>query len=163
MKHFLTALKHVLFCQIICWGIFMLFDEEIPFLPFSGEPDLALIVGIIILVIYLILYYAYLPKTIKKKELSSLKYNTFLFIIWNITTILIAYALITLVDNNFLHVCTGDGWACFLNGLEYYIYPIIQSGLSALILFINLIIVIYKAIKKRITESNSKNQNYAHE
>lgn len=148
MKEFAKAIKCVLICQFLCWGIFILCDES-KFISQSSSEGIATISGIILLISLLIIYFIFANNIIKKHSMNSKKFNIFLFISWVITSILVMFVLISLVDNKYLHVCQGSGWDCFLNGIEYGLQGIFMVILAILILIINLIIKFYRFITKR--------------
>lgn len=148
MKEFLNALKHILIFQLISWGLFTLIDEN-TFVSQSIAENIAFTVGLIIQVIILVIYFIYTNKGVKKTNLNLIKYNIFLFILWNAISILITTGLVYLVNNGYLHICQGTGWDCFLNGIEYMLYGLSMIVLSLLILLIDVIIIIYKYIVKR--------------
>ena len=147
MKEFINAIKCTIICQLLCWGIFIICDENKQISQSSAE-SLAIISGIIMLVILLVIYFISVNKYIKNKNMNSIKFNVILFTLWSVTSILITYGLISLVDNKILHVCQGDGWACFLNGIEYAVEGFFMIALVILILCIKIIIVLYKYITK---------------
>ena len=148
MKELLKSLKHVLVIQLISWGLFILIDEN-TFLSQSTAENLAFTIGLIIQLLILVIYYIYTNKEVKKNDLNLIKYNIFLFIFWNILSFLTILGFTYLVNNEYLHICQGTGWDCFLNGIEYMLYGLSMIALSLLILFIDLVIVIYKWIIKR--------------
>ena len=80
--------------------------------------------------------------------MNSKKFNTIFFFLWSVTSILITFGLLELVDNKILHVCQGLGWSCFLNGIEYAIEGFFMITLAVLILIIKIIIISYKYITK---------------
>lgn len=145
-KEFIKALKCVLIYQLICWGVFILCDEN-KFVSQSTAEGNAIIGGIILLIGLLILYFVYVNKFIAKNNLNSKKFNIFLFILWVITSILISFILLNLVGEH-LHICRGEGWDCFLNGIEYGLQGIFMVWLAILILIIKIIIKFYKKITK---------------
>lgn len=145
-KEFIKALKCVLIYQLICWGVFILCDEN-KFVSQSTAEGNAIIGGIILLIGLLILYFVYVNKFIAKNNLNSKKFNIFLFILWVITSILISSILLNLVGEH-LHICRGEGWDCFLNGIEYGLQGIFMVLLAILILIIKIIIKFYKKITK---------------
>ena len=147
MKEFINAIKCTIICQLLCWGIFIICDEN-KYISQSSAESLAIISGIIMLVILLVIYFISVNKYIKNKNMNSIKFNVILFTLWSVTSILITYGLISLVDNKILHVCQGDGWACFLNGIEYAVEGFFMIALVILILCIKIIIVLYKYITK---------------
>ena len=146
MKEFTKALKCVLIYQLICWGIFILCDEN-KFVSQSTAEGNAIINGIILLIGLLILYLVFINKFIAKNNLNSKKFNIFLFILWAVISILISSILLNLVGE-YLHICRGEGWDCFLNGIEYGLQGIFMVFLAILILIIKLIIKIYKYFAK---------------
>ena len=147
MKEFTKSIKCVLLYQIICWGLFILCDEN-KLISQTLSEEIAMITGIIVLIVLLIIYFIFSNKYIKKNNLDSKKFNILLFIIWIISSISIMFVLFNLVENEYLHVCDGSGWDCFLNGIEYGIEGILMIFLAILILIIRIIIMFYKYIVK---------------
>lgn len=144
IKTFFSAIKWGLLFQAICWGSFILFDEN----SFMGE-GAAIICGIIILIGVLVFYLLKANKYLKKNKFKPLMFNIILFIFWVISSFAMTTLLLELVNNGYLHVCGGDGWDCFLNGIEYFFYGLFMVVLAILIILINIIIMIYKFIKKK--------------
>ena len=147
MKEFIKALKCVLLSQLLCWGIFILCDEN-KFVSRTTAEHIAMIVGPILLIMVLILYFVFKNKLIQKNKLNSKKFNIFLFIIWIIFTILIYFILEFLVGE-YLHICDGYSWTCFLNGIEYLLYAVLVFLFPILTLIISLIIKLFKFIKTK--------------
>ena len=147
MKEFINAIKCTIICQLLCWGIFIICDEN-KYISQSSAESLAIISGIIMLVILLVIYFISVNKYIKNKNMNSIKFNVILFTLWSVTSILITFGLNSLVDNKILHVCQGSGWSCFLNGIEYAVEGFFMIALVILILCIKIIIVLYKYITK---------------
>lgn len=79
--------------------------------------------------------------------MNSKKFNIFLFILWVITSILISYILLNLVGEH-LHICRGEGWDCFLNGIEYGLQGIFMVWLAILILIIKILSNFIKKLQK---------------
>lgn len=148
MKEFLNALKCTIIFQLLCWGCFVICDEN-KFIPQSSAEDLALSSGLLILVILLFVYFLFANKYIKSNNMNSKRFNIILFFLWTISSILIMFESMNLVSNNYLHVCQDTGWDCFLNGIEYGIEGFFMVVLAILILIIKVIIMIYKHIKKK--------------
>lgn len=147
MKEFFQALKYCTLLQILCWIVFIALDEN-RFINQSNAELLALFGGIGLLLAIIILYFLKSNKIIKKHQLSSIKFNISLALIWNILSIFISIFLLVLIDKGLLHICRGDSWACFLNGIEYVLYPILMIVVVILVVIIKKIIKIYKYFKK---------------
>lgn len=147
MKEFINAIKCTIICQLLCWGIFTICDEN-KYISQSTAETLAMISGIIILIILLTIYFIYSGRYIKNNNMNSIKFNIMLFSLWSASSILITYGLISLVDNKILHVCQGSGWACFLNGIEYAVEGLFMIALVILILCIKILLFLYKYITK---------------
>lgn len=147
MKEFLEALKINILFQVVCWGIFILCDEN-KLMHQSSAVSLAINTSIIILLCIIILYFIYINKYIEKKNIKSIKFNIWLMFWWIITTIATMFYLLMLVDKKILHVCTGTGWSCLLNGFEYGIQGFLMLTLAAIIIIIKIIIMLYKHIRK---------------
>lgn len=150
MKEFTRSLICVLLSQLVCWGAFILCDEN-KFISQNTAEHMAMIVGSILLILILVLYFVFKNKFITKNKLNSKKFNIFLFVIWQISTILIYFVLESLIGK-YLHACTQKSvldWSCFLNGIEYLLYGILSFLLPVLILIINLIIKLFKYIKRK--------------
>ena len=147
MKEFINAIKCTIICQLLCWGIFIICDEN-KYISQSSAESLAIISGIIMLVILLVIYFISVNKYIKNKNMNSIKFNVILFTLWSVTSILITFGLNSLVDNKILHVGQGSGWSCFLNGFEYIMEGFFMIALVILIIIIKLIIFLYKYFTK---------------
>lgn len=147
MKEFIKAIKLVIIYQFICWGTFILCDEN-KFILQSTVSGIAIVSGILLLISILILYFVFINKFIEKNNLNSVKFKTFLFILWVIFSIVISSIFVNLITNGYFHICQTTGWDCFLNGFEYFLYGIFMVLLVILILIIKLIIVFYQRIVK---------------
>lgn len=152
MKEFIDAIKCTLICQLICWGLFIICDENKLMLQTNAE-ELALICGIGTLIVLFIVYFIYADKYVKNNNMNSIKFNIILFFLWLATSSLTTYGLCILVDNNILHACYDSGWACFLNGIEYLIEGFFMIVFALLVLIIKITIIfclyIVKVTKKR--------------
>lgn len=148
MKEFINAIKCTIICQLLCWGIFIICDEN-KYISQSAAEVQAMISGIIILILLLTIYFIYSGRYIKNNNMNSKKFNIMLFSLWSASSILITCGLCSLVDNGILHVCRQSGWwPCFLSGIEYGLEGIFMIALVILILCIKIIIVLYKYITK---------------
>lgn len=67
-------------------------------------------------------------------------------------TVGMIYFTIYFVDIDYLHYCGGDGWDCFLNGIEYLFHGFFMVILSLIIGVIKIFICIYKFIKNRLNK-----------
>ena len=147
MKEFINAIKCTTICQLLYWGIFIICDEN-KYISQSTAESLAIISGIIMLIILLVIYFIFVNKYIKNKNMNSIKFNVILFTLWSATSILITYGLCSLVNNKILHVCQGSGWSCFLNGFEYIMEGFFMIALVILIIITKIIIFLYKYFTK---------------
>lgn len=147
MKEFINAIKCTIICQLLCWGIFTICDEN-KYISQSTAESLAMISGIIILILLLTIYFIYSGRYIKNNNMNSIKFNIMLFSLWSASSILITYGLISLVDNKILHVCQGSGWACFLNGIEYAVEGLFMIALVILILCIKILLFYINILQK---------------
>lgn len=145
MKEFLQAMKYCILSQILCWGLFIILDENMLTNQSNAETS-ALFVGLGLLILILVLYFCNSNKLIKKYQLNSIKFNVSLTFIWIGLSLITSKFLLDLVDKHVLHICSG--WYCFLNGIEYGLYAILMIILVIIILIIKLIIKIYKHFKK---------------
>lgn len=139
-KVFPTILLIISIIQFGLWGLFVFCDEFI-------ATDFAVISGIVFLIISVVIYFAIENKLIKKLDITRIKFTINALIIWNVLNIIIAIPLNVLVDKGILSYCSGGGWGCFLNGIEYLIFPILVAIASLVILFCKLIFLIYKKLK----------------
>ena len=151
MKEFISAFRCALIFQLICWSVFILFDEN-KYISQSSAESLAITSGIIILIILLFIYFIFMDKFIKRNDMNSKIFNAYLFLIWSLLSIAIMFGLFYLIDNKYLHVCQSTGWGCFLNGIEYGLEGFFMISLAILIIIVKFIITIYKYI--------TKNKNY---
>ena len=97
MKEFINAIKCTIIFQLLCWGIFIIFDEN-KYISQSTTESLAIISGIIILIALLVVYFIYSDKYIKKNNMNSYNFNIILFSSWSATSLLVTYGLIYLVN-----------------------------------------------------------------
>ena len=151
MKEFINAIKCTIICQLICWGVFILCDENkyiSQYLSYSCAETVAMNSGIVILIVLLVFYFISANKYVKNNNMNSKKFNIILFFLWSATSILITLVLTSLVANNVLHVCQESGASCFLNGIEYVAEGFFMVALAVLILIIKIIIIFYKYITK---------------
>lgn len=138
-KIILSTITIITIIQIIIWGIFMLVNESI-------SSDLALNYGLVILSVNIIVYFIIEKKVITFYNITKLNFTTISLITWNIINIIIAVLVNKLLEIGILSYCIDDGWACFLNGIEYLIFPFIVAVSSIAILIIKLLHWISKYI-----------------
>lgn len=139
-KIFPTIFSIVAIIQFIIWALFVFSAEFI-------ATDFAVIGGIVILIISIVVYFVIENKVNKKLDISRLKFNVTSLILWNIINIIIAIPLNILVEKGILSYCSGGGWSCFLNGIEYLIFPFFVAIASGVILIIEFIYWIYRKLK----------------
>ena len=152
MKELGKAIKLSFVFQVICWGIFLICDENKLMQRTSAE-DIALLMGIVILIGLIVLYFIKINKYISKNQLRSTRFNIFLAISWIILSIIISYLLLGLVESGHLHVCKTSGWDCFLNGIEYALECFLMILQAFIVLLIKSIIRFYKYIKNKKSTS----------
>lgn len=141
MKELKVSLVICLITQIISWLLFMICD----FLPISinNKITISLILNIIISLICIIMYFIMHNKIISKYNLKSLRFNIFLFIIWNILSIGFMYLILFLVDIKVLHSSNSKS---FYNGLEYVTIGFTYCLTSIIIISGNIIKKLIKLI-----------------
>ncbi len=141
MKELKVSLVICLITQIIIWLLFMICD----FLPISinNKITISLILNIIISLICIIMYFIMHNKIISKYNLKSLRFNIFLFIIWNILSIGFMYLILFLVDIKVLHSSNSKS---FFNGLEYVTIGFTYCLTSIIIISGNIIKKLIKLI-----------------
>lgn len=141
MKELKVSLVICLITQIISWILFMICD----FLPISinNKITISLILNIIISLICIIMYFIMHNKIINKYNLKSLRFNIFLFIIWNILSIGFMYLILFLVDIKVLHSSNSKS---FYNGLEYVTIGFTYCLTSIIIISGNIIKKLIKLI-----------------
>lgn len=141
MKELKASLVICLITQIISWLLFMICD----FLPISinNKITISLILNIIISLICIIMYFIMHNKIISKYNLKSLRFNIFLFIIWNILSIGFMYLILFLVDIKVLHSSNSKS---FFNGLEYVTIGFTYCLTSIIIISGNIIKKLIKLI-----------------
>ncbi len=141
MKELKVSLVICLITQIISWLLFMICD----FLPISinNKITISLILNIIISLICIIMYFIMHNKIISKFNLKSLRFNIFLFIIWNILSIGFMYLILFLVDIKVLHSSNSKS---FYNGLEYVTIGFTYCLTSIIIISGNIIKKLIKLI-----------------
>ena len=141
MKELKISLVICLITQIISWLLFMICD----FLPISinNKITISLILNIIISLICIIMYFIMHNKIISKYNLKSLRFNIFLFIIWNILSIGFMYLILFLVDIKVLHSSNSKS---FYNGLEYVTIGFTYCLTSIIIISGNIIKKLIKLI-----------------
>lgn len=144
MKEFIKSFIIVLIIQLISWVLFISCD----FIPVSinNKINISLSLNIIISLICIILYYTMHNKLISKYNLKSLKFNIFLFIIWNILSIGFMYLVLYLVDMNILHSTNSKS---IYNGLEYVTIGFTYCLTSIIIISGNIIKKLIKLIKDK--------------
>lgn len=141
MKELKASLVICLITQIISWLLFMICD----FLPISinNKITISLIFNIIISLICIIMYFIMHNKIISKYNLKSIRFNIFLFIIWNILSIGFMYLILFLVDIKVLHSSNSKS---FYNGLEYVTIGFTYCLTSIIIISGNIIKKLIKLI-----------------
>lgn len=152
MKELGKALKISVIFQLICWAIFILIDENRIMRQTTAE-EVSMLIGIIILIGMLVLYFIKANKYISKNQLKSTRFNIFLAASWILFSIAISFILLCLVDKGYLHVCRSSGWGCFLNGIEYAIECFFMILQASIFLLIKSIIRFYKYIKNKKSTS----------
>lgn len=145
-KIFLKILLIVSIMQFVIWGLFV-FNAEI----LKNAP-----VMYTILIVIPIAYFIIENKYIKRLNISRLWFTTISLILWNIINIGIAVLANILVEKGILAHCSGSGWDCFFNGIEYLIFPFLFTIESLVILVLKLIYWIYKECTKNIAKENIK-------
>ena len=153
MKELAKALKISILFQFICWGIFLLIDEN-NILKRSTRETTTVLVGIILLIGLLVLYFMKVNKYIDKNNLRPLRFNIFLVISWVLLSIIISYIFLTFIEKGYLHVCKQSGWECFLNGIEYALECILMILQASILVLIKSIIRLYKYIKSKKNTNN---------
>lgn len=148
MKELGKALKISAILQFICWGLFILLDEN-KIMNQNLAEETALVTGIVILIGIIVLYFIKANKYITKNQLRSTRFNIFLAGSWILLSIIISYILLYLVNNGYLHECRSSGWGCFLNGIEYAIECFLMILQAAIFLLIKSILRFYKYIKNK--------------
>lgn len=146
MKEFLKSLKYVIIFQIISWGIFILVDES-PFIIKSSAEMISIWIVIFLLIVLLLLYFIFSKKVIAKNNYNSIIFNASLLILWIIFSILGIYITLKLVDIGVLHYCSGGGWNCFLNGIEYTLFGFGLLIIVGIIILWKIIYYCYKSIR----------------
>ena len=159
MKNLLYALLYSFIGQLLCFTTFILIDE-IPFINKDTRELLAIIIGVIVLIVLLVIYNIYESKILKKHNLNKLSFNIFLIISWIIFSIANCLILLKFVDMGVLHYCDTQSEGnifgpCFINGIEYLIYPIFVGFVSVLLILWKVIVYIYKYIKRGKNEKVS--------
>lgn len=136
----LLFLKYIL----ILWVPILLIEETFLFnyIGVSGTLICSLLMSVLCLIVYI--------KTYKKiTKVNCYKYNIINAILLGITNLALGYLFIELIDLNLFHQCVGDGWACFMFGIEYLLIGIEYAILSVIILIVWLITRLIKFLITR--------------
>ena len=144
MKEFTKAIIVVLIGQLLSWGLFILCDES-KLMEQGTAENTALLVSLLFSIALIIIYFIYSKKFIKKYELNSVKFNSFLFSFWIILSYIIMNFMFIQIDKGYLHVCKDD---CFLNGIEYGANGLFMVSSAIIILLIKLLILIINKLKE---------------
>lgn len=138
----LSFLKYIL----ILWIPILLIEETFLYDYFtpSGTLIISLLMSLICLISYIKDY-----KKISKEKNNCYIYNIINTILLVVTNLGLGYLFLELIDLNIFHQCIGDGWACFLFGIEYLMIGFIYASLSVLVLIIWLLIRLIKYLKLR--------------
>lgn len=133
----LSCLKYLL----ILWIPILLVEETFifDFVGAFGSIIISLILSIFTLIIYMKNY-----MKMNKEKINCYIYNIVNAILLAVSNIILGYLFIYLIDLNILHQCSGDGWSCFLSGIEYWLIGLEYAIISIIALIIWLI---YKLIK----------------
>ena len=143
MKELKYVLLYTIIFQIISWFVFMI-GNETNIIPF--------ILSFIIIPIALIaLYFSFIKNLITLHKLDRLKFNILLTFTWIFITGINTFIFLGLVDNHIISVCSGSGWDCFLNGIEYLLFGIILGLIVLVIAIIKIIVFVIKRIRKKCT------------
>lgn len=148
MKELINATKCTIICQLICWGAFILCDEN-KYMSQSSANSLASISGIIILLLLFVIYFIYSDKYIKNNNMNSLKFNILLFFTWSVLSWLIMWILLNLMSHGIFHPCQGSNLFSCLDRIVYIYEAFSMIGIAILILIIKVIILLYKSITKK--------------
>lgn len=146
MKNYLKILKYVILFQVISWVLFI-FTDEYPFINRLNAEMLSMCIGIVILIVLLLLYFIFSNKIMKKNNYSSIFFNVSLLTSWILFSILLTYVSLKLVDMGVLHYCSGIGFACFLNGIEYVLFGFGMILIALIIILLKIIYYCYKLIR----------------
>lgn len=130
--------------QLIIWIIFTISFE-------LGFDDFGFGNTILLLMIYLIIYFFKKDKIIEKYNFDKSKYKVSYITSWIIMGIIFGFIMIVLVSNGVLaSSCPGEGWDCFLYGLEYYLIAFIIELKIVVIILIEFILWIISLFNNKI-------------
>lgn len=138
----LSCLKYLL----ILWIPILLVEETFIF-DFVGA-FVSIIISLILSIFTLIIYMKNYMK-MNKEKINCYIYNIVNAILLAVSNIILGYLFIYLIDLNILHQCNGDGWSCFLFGIEYWLIGLEYAIISILALIIWLIFRLIKHSKNK--------------
>ena len=138
MKEFFSALSFIVILQVITWSLTILLDE------LTGWFGLF----IILLVIGLFLYYKTDRNVVLKSQMSILKFNISLFLLWFISLFIdiyiLNYHLHSILEIFPNHICS---WFCGLEYLVLFFGRCIQFAVAGLYKIIRYVYAKHKKTK----------------
>ena len=149
MKELKYSLLVSVILQVVLWGVFTIIDEFI-----SPDSSFALIVGLLLCLLLIVLYFICAKKIIAKYKLKTGLFKVILFVIWGLLSIGMTFLMSYLVEQGILQECDSEGLDCFLGGIEYIFLGMFMLSLETIITFIELIINGIKLIKYKMKAKN---------
>lgn len=146
MKKIINTIWSCLKYLLILWIPILLVEETFIFdvVGAFGSIILSIILSIFTLIIYMKNY-----MKLNKEKINCYTYNIVNTILLAVSNIILGYLFIYLIDLNILHQCSGDGWSCFLFGIEYWLIGLEYAIISILALIIWLIFRLIKHSKNK--------------
>ncbi len=141
MTKLIYILSSFIKCLLVLWVPILLIEETFLF-DFIGSAG-ALICSLFASVLCLILYIKTYKKA-KQERINCYIYNIINAMLLEIINLILGYLFLYFIDLNLFHQCTGDGWSCFLFGIEYGLIGMEYAILSVIILIIWLIVRLIK-------------------
>lgn len=142
MKNYIYMLLKDLKYLLILWIPILIIEETVLFdyISSGGSLIFSVLSSLICLLTYIKDY-----KRIDKNKVNIYIYNVSNAIILSLSNLSLGYLFINLIDMQIFHQCMGQGWDCFLFGIEYLLIGIEYVILAVIALIIWLIIrfVIY--------------------
>lgn len=144
MKKYIYMILNDLKYLLILWLPILIIEETILFDYVSsvGAFIVSILASLIGLFIYIEDY-----KRIDKNKVNRYIYNIANVIILGLSSLSLGYLFVNLVDMQVFHHCMGQGWDCFLFGIEYLLIGFYYASFTLIILIIWLIVRFIKHLK----------------
>lgn len=141
MKKVLDTVSLLIISLVILWVPILLIEETFLF-DYIGAVG-SFITSFILIIIGLFIYISSYKK-IGKEKVNCYLYNIINTIILAISNVALGSLFFKLIESGIFHQCMGEGWDCFLFGIEYFFIGYEYALVAVVILVIWLIVKLIK-------------------